>query len=149
MNGGRIEQIGAPEEIYQNPNTEFVARFVGAANLLEGCIVPAADGDDSGLRHVAVNGVELKVLSRGQTSGASCRVAIHPESIELRNTPPMAGQPNSFAATITDLYFLGHFQEIHIRAEQLVLRVMDVGGRRFRVGETVCASIPPSTVLLF
>jgi putative spermidine/putrescine transport system ATP-binding protein len=36
MNRGRLEQVGAPHEVYESPATRFVAEFVGAANLLEG-----------------------------------------------------------------------------------------------------------------
>src|SRR5882672_5556721 len=46
MNGGRIEQIGAPEDIYRHPRTPFVADFVGNANVIRGQAqgTPAADG---------------------------------------------------------------------------------------------------------
>ena len=36
MNGGRIEQLGSPEQIYEQPHSEFVARFIGASNVVKG-----------------------------------------------------------------------------------------------------------------
>jgi len=45
MNRGRIEQIGAPREIYERPANQFVADFVGSTNFLDGT-VSAADGAD-------------------------------------------------------------------------------------------------------
>ena len=36
MNGGRFEQIGAPEEIYEHPTTRFAAQFIGQSNIIEG-----------------------------------------------------------------------------------------------------------------
>jgi ABC-type Fe3+/spermidine/putrescine transport system ATPase subunit len=37
LNRGRLEQVGTPDEVYNNPQTEFVATFLGAANVVEGC----------------------------------------------------------------------------------------------------------------
>jgi iron(III) transport system ATP-binding protein len=42
MNGGRIEQIGTPEDVFDRPNSRFVARFIGGSNILEGTHVDAA-----------------------------------------------------------------------------------------------------------
>src|SRR5262249_12971968 len=47
LDGGRLIQMGSPHEIYYEPNSEFVANFVGAANLLPGRVV--ARGDASGI----------------------------------------------------------------------------------------------------
>ena len=47
MRQGRIEQLGAPEDVYENPATEFVAGFLGASNLLEGEMKEATKGRDT------------------------------------------------------------------------------------------------------
>src|SRR3979490_362247 len=53
MNAGRIEQIGTPEEVYDRPNSRFVARFLGGSNIIEGRHVAG--------RHVEVAGHALEV----------------------------------------------------------------------------------------
>ena len=54
MRHGKIEQIGAPEEVYESPATEFVAGFLGASNLLDGQHRAATNGDDA--RSVSTTG---------------------------------------------------------------------------------------------
>ena len=44
MNGGRFEQIGSPEDIYERPTTRFAAQFIGQSNILEGTVVQAMEG---------------------------------------------------------------------------------------------------------
>ena len=45
MRQGKIEQLGEPEDVYENPSTEFVAGFLGASNLLEGEVKESSNGD--------------------------------------------------------------------------------------------------------
>ena len=45
MRQGKIEQLGAPEDVYENPATEFVAGFLGASNMLEGEVKETSNGD--------------------------------------------------------------------------------------------------------
>jgi thiamine transport system ATP-binding protein len=59
MNGGRIEQVGTPQEIYEAPATEFVASFVGENNLLGGAVADRSDG----IVTVGVDGHEFRVAT--------------------------------------------------------------------------------------
>src|SRR5204862_3596025 len=65
MNGGRIEQIGTPEEMYERPNSEFVARFIGGSNIVKG-------------RHVGANTIEVNghALNIGQGAFADAGKAM-------------------------------------------------------------------------
>jgi spermidine/putrescine transport system ATP-binding protein len=74
MNLGRIEQLGSPTELYERPQTAFVAGFLGKSNLLEGAVV------NGGVVRLA-NGVEV----RADVSGVSGEVAIgvRPEKVQL------------------------------------------------------------------
>ena len=56
MNAGRIDQLGTPEDIYDRPQSEFVARFIGASNVIKGI---ARDGN-----HIAFAGATLQVVGR-------------------------------------------------------------------------------------
>jgi spermidine/putrescine transport system ATP-binding protein len=76
MNGGRIEQLGSPDELYERPRTAFVAGFLGVSNLLRG--TARADGT------VAVDGTEIHVMPEalaGRTGVVA--VGIRPEKIRL------------------------------------------------------------------
>jgi len=50
MNGGHIEQLGSPEDIYDRPRSEFVARFIGGSNILNGTVLDATSISLSGSR---------------------------------------------------------------------------------------------------
>lgn len=82
LRDGRIEQVGRPEVVYDRPATEFVARFVGAANLLEGTILSF----DKPLATVALNqGPVISVSSDSpHERGFKCLVLVRPERVEIR-----------------------------------------------------------------
>jgi putative spermidine/putrescine transport system ATP-binding protein len=82
MRDGKIEQIGKPEAVYDRPATEFVARFVGAANLLEGTILSF----DGALATVALNqGPVISVSSDSPPErGSKCLVLVRPERVDIR-----------------------------------------------------------------
>src|ERR1700752_476284 len=75
MNAGKIAQLGTPEDIYARPESEFVAHFSGAANVIKG---PARDES-----HVEFVGATLQVVGARLTAGQSAPVAIRQHEIEL------------------------------------------------------------------
>src|SRR5437870_6427013 len=90
MWGGRIEQMGAPAEMYSAPATPFVAEFIGTMNRLEAIVV---DGSSGAVEH---DGSRLQVdAARGRTDGERVLVLIRPESLELE-AATNGGAPNSF-----------------------------------------------------
>src|SRR5437762_8539822 len=80
MNGGRIDQLGTREEIYARPQSEFVARFIGASNVIKGT---ARDAD-----HIAFAGATLQVTGAKLTAGQSAPVAIRQHDIQLSTEAP-------------------------------------------------------------
>src|SRR5262249_1581809 len=80
MNGGRIHQLGTPEDIYARPQSEFVARFIGASNVLKGS---ARDGN-----HVSFAGATLRVTGARLAAGQSAAVAIRQHDIQLSTQTP-------------------------------------------------------------
>ncbi|MFJ1645056.1 ABC transporter ATP-binding protein [Streptomyces sp. NPDC088258] len=73
MNGGRVEQLGSPTEVYRTPATRFVAEFIGAANILEG--VGAADGS------LVVGGARLDSGLASLRDGVPVTLAVRPERV--------------------------------------------------------------------
>jgi spermidine/putrescine transport system ATP-binding protein len=96
MNGGRIEQLGTPTELYETPQTAFVAGFLGVSNLIAGAVT----GPDSvQLRGGPEVRVPADVLA-GRTG--SVAVGIRPEKIELGNE-----HPNKLEGTIVESAYIG------------------------------------------
>jgi spermidine/putrescine transport system ATP-binding protein len=76
MNGGRIEQLGAPEELYERPETSFVARFLGASNLLSGTV-------EEGRTVRLGSGAVVRVDEDLPPKGTSVAVGIRPEKLRF------------------------------------------------------------------
>nr|WP_228447568.1 ABC transporter ATP-binding protein [Streptomyces paludis] len=79
MNGGRLEQLGTPTEIYRTPATRFVAEFIGAANILDGTGAGAADGTTT----LAVGAARLDSGLAGVRDGEAVTVAVRPERVAV------------------------------------------------------------------
>ncbi|MBK3557903.1 ABC transporter ATP-binding protein [Streptomyces sp. MBT56] len=110
MNGGRVEQLGAPADLYENPRTTFVANFLGTSNLIGGEIVSTGEN-----LVVAAGGGKL-ALSRERCSASSTAaggrllLGIRPEKISLAHADDVddisAGR-NRVTGRITDSSFIG------------------------------------------
>jgi iron(III) transport system ATP-binding protein len=98
MNAGKIDQLGTPEEIYDRPQSEFVARFIGASNIIKGI---ARDEN-----HIVFSGSTLQVVGAKLKPGESAAVAIRQHDILLSTQAPPT-QQNAVKATVTRQVFLG------------------------------------------
>jgi iron(III) transport system ATP-binding protein len=103
MNLGKIEQLGSPEDIYDRPRSEFVARFIGAANILKG---KALDRD-----HVSVAGVPLRCVGGSLTPGSDTAISVRQHEARLTTAPPAGGSDNMLPGTVTRNVFLGNSRD--------------------------------------
>ena len=107
MYGGKAEQVGTPFEIYNKPETKFVANFVGTLNVLEGTVVDAATGK------VRVNGEDFAFKGRlnGSKAGDTLALALRPEAISLGRQP---GRDASLSGEIAEVHFLGSVIRVRV-----------------------------------
>ncbi len=108
MRHGRIEGIGSPQDIYDSPTTEFVATFLGASNLLEGCVTSV---DGSVATVTLTNGWTLCVrvgrLPEAR-AGASVKVGVRPEKISIATSDVAPGtERNSLRGRVKVSTFTG------------------------------------------
>ena len=89
MRAGRVEQVGAPTEIYERPATEFVARFVGAANFLDG-EVARADAAGCAVR-TPLGVLTVREAHAALAVGARVRLVVRPEAVRLSPGDPVEG----------------------------------------------------------
>jgi spermidine/putrescine transport system ATP-binding protein len=113
MNGGQVEQIGSPREIYTRPETAFVADFIGSLNVLE-LRVDEVVGDyavsrlDDGERVVVAAGSGVQV-------GDEVRVAMRPEQVQLSPAAAVSPDGGSFLrGRIAEVVFLGMYTQFHV-----------------------------------
>ena len=110
MNAGRLEQVGAPAEIYDRPRTRFVAEFIGEINMIEGAI--------SSGRFVAADGRGLPAPAAGDGPAA---LALRPEKLRI-----VAAGAGVIDGVVSDASFLG---------DQVLYSVALGDGRRILVKE--------------
>jgi spermidine/putrescine transport system ATP-binding protein len=110
MNGGRVEQLGAPADLYENPATTFVANFLGTSNLIE-AEVASATGDEI-VVHAGGGklGVPATRCSAPTGTGARLLIGVRPEKAALTLADEAGRIPdgrNRVTGTITEASFLG------------------------------------------
>ncbi|MET9257150.1 ABC transporter ATP-binding protein [Streptomyces sp. NPDC003717] len=110
MNAGRVEQLGAPADLYENPRTTFVANFLGSSNLIE-AEVAAVDGDDV---VVKAAGEKLRLpgtrCSAPTPAGGKVLVGVRPEKIGLTHADDAGSIPdgrNRVTGRIAHTSFIG------------------------------------------
>ncbi|MYS10254.1 TOBE domain-containing protein, partial [Streptomyces sp. SID6041] len=112
MNGGRVEQLGAPADLYENPKTTFVANFLGTSNLIEAEVLETGAGSADVL--VTAGGGRLRVPADRCTpavrQGGKVLVGVRPEKISLTHRDDADSIPdgrNRVTGRIADSSFIG------------------------------------------
>jgi spermidine/putrescine transport system ATP-binding protein len=136
MTHGQVEQLGTPRDVYEHPETAFVADFIGVSNLMR------AQAGGGGF--VEVGGTTL-VAGAGQTERHGVvRLAIRPERIRIE--PPGASGPNRIAATIERFVYLGSTTQVFVTlrgGDRLQVLVADPGAvEQYDVGAAVTVHLP-------
>jgi ABC-type Fe3+/spermidine/putrescine transport system ATPase subunit len=112
MDRGVVRQVARPTELYEHPNSRFVADFIGNMNLLEGTVRHYADGtlviDVTGLGQV-------KIPAASMTSGA-VSVAVRPEKIKLYTAWP-GDTVTAFAAQVYHVAYYGNQTHVFVHTE--------------------------------
>jgi iron(III) transport system ATP-binding protein len=144
MNGGKIEQIGSPEEIYNRPQSRFVADFVGSANLIAGH-VRGPSGSDGTLIFEIAGGIRLEVVASDSTRESGTTVALRSSYIHLRDE---TGSRNAVAGRIHRRMFHGDFIQYVVDwpAGQLIVRRPPT--ELFDEGSEVTVSFAPDHCVL-
>ncbi|MGA2839071.1 MAG: ABC transporter ATP-binding protein [Steroidobacteraceae bacterium] len=116
MNRGQVLQVGTPSEIYEFPQSRFVADFIGTTNLFEGTV----SGSERGAITVrsAEAGCDLVVDELGRFgSGQRVWVALRPEKIRLSKQPVDGGGMNQMKGVVWELGYLGNRSTYRIKTE--------------------------------
>ena len=144
MRDGRVQQIGNQEDLYERPQTPFVARFIGHSNLVQGRLRDA--------RHLEIAGAVL-ALARPYGWSGSATLAIRPERIGLA-TPGTAADERAVGRVELSTY-LGSVIEhvVHLGADVRIVATGPSSGpgavRRFAPGEAVALTWSGETERVF
>jgi ABC-type Fe3+/spermidine/putrescine transport system ATPase subunit len=111
INVGHIEQIGTPYQVYNNPATEYVATFLGAANILEGVV--RRDYVEIGSAQIPARMDEEKFRE-----GQAVKVIFRPEDVSLSKTQALpAGHALLSSGLIEEISFVGAHERLRIRLD--------------------------------
>jgi spermidine/putrescine transport system ATP-binding protein len=144
MDAGRIMQLGSPEEVYQEPLTEFVADFLGVANLIDiECL------SDSGyVRKVRYGEFSLEAQAPAGHDVGPARAVIRPECVELAEAG-LTGE-NRLPAMIDRTVFLGSTTQVMVRLPQgavLQSLMANTGAaERYTAGQPVTVCLPSQSL---
>jgi iron(III) transport system ATP-binding protein len=135
MNAGRIEQAGSPEEIYERPRSEFVARFIGSSNVVKGRAL-----DES---HLSCAGATLRCSGGKFVAGSEGAVAVRQHVVRLSATKPDT-MDNVLPGTVVRQVFLGASRDYLVAVpDGTQLRVVASAAENIPQGAAVWLHLPP------
>lgn len=116
MDHGKLIQVATPSEIYEQPNSKYVADFIGDINLIEGKVTSV----DTAKKLVSVKASSLDkavVIESDQVvkAGDQVWVAVRPEKVRISLEEPKAGDANIVPGTVYDIGYLGDASIYHVK----------------------------------
>lgn len=140
MNAGHIIQVGTPREIYEHPNSNFVADFIGSTNFVNGMVIEPDSQPDFYKVHTEIGDVisySLERLSRGE----GVLLSIRPENIQVSLERPVAA--NVIEATLFTKIFLGEYLDFQLKVADIYLQARVHPSLRIETGHRVYMTIEP------
>jgi iron(III) transport system ATP-binding protein len=135
LNDGKVMQVGSPREVYQSPNTQFVAEFIGETNFAPATPTPEGLKTAFGI-----------LQSERPCEGSKVVCSLRPEAIKVIDSPALQ---NGFSGTRVETIYLGEVAQHKIKVtDNLILRVTEVNPRHLgEVGDTLHMTVHPRDVV--
>jgi len=120
MNRGRLAQIATPPEIYEQPNSRWVADFIGEVNLIEARVLAAGEGqrEEQGIVLASASAGRLRAAQDGgSAAGDTVWIALRPEKVRISRERPAAAADNCVAGQVCSIGYLGDISAYKVRLE--------------------------------
>ncbi|PTM94189.1 ABC transporter ATP-binding protein [Mycoplana dimorpha] len=145
FNGGRIEQIGTGRELYDNPATLFVGRFIGESTVLRGAVEVSGD-------KTVMTIADEKVVAHGRLAGGARPVILlRPERVALKRpgAEPVSGE-NRLSGTVAEAIYLGSGSKYEVRLKDSTIAIVrsPLGAADFAIGDAVDVAFMPADLTL-
>jgi len=126
MNDGIVEQAGSPIEIYQNPNSEFIAGFVGYVNILEGVVRSIGKETEPMVFSTEIGNLEVLTSENKIKVGQKVFLVIRPETIRI-DSSGKATEVNEFKGIIKSAMYAGSMVKyvVDIKDKQIIIDQFD------------------------
>jgi putrescine transport system ATP-binding protein len=148
MDKGQLNQVGTPTEIYEQPNSRWVADFIGDVNLIEGRVM--ASGAENTVIDSGVLGKISAAPTREAAIGQAVWVALRPEKLGIARERPV-GEETCAPATVGDIGYLGGLSTYKLRLDNGFVMKVSMANiaraveRPITVGDRVWLSVPRRT----
>lgn len=112
MSHGKVIQVATPAEIYEAPNSRFVADFIGDVNIVEGKVTAAGNG------RVEIAGADFTVRTIAESApavGSDAGFVVRPEKLKISRTAPADPKVNASEGEIWDIGYLGDMTVVYVR----------------------------------
>ncbi len=133
MNVGQLAQVATPPEIYENPNSRFVADFIGDVNVIEGKAGAMIRRDGEEFREFTRAGGGDFVARDGAadlSAGDTCWLAVRPEKVAISKTKP-ADAVNVIGGRVHDIAYVGNLSTFHVRLDDgTIVKAQEANRRR-------------------
>lgn len=149
MKEGVIQQVGSPVEIYEKPNNEFIASFVGYVNFLDGKIEMVDIGFNRATASTPIGEIQF-IPERNLNVGDSVKLVIRPETIDISGSEPLKGN-NTFQGEVEIGMYVGSLTKytVQVKGEKIII---DHSNPRetgiFKTNEKIYLSIPENIHVL-
>ena len=143
LRDGVIEQIGTPVDVYENPNTLYVADFLGEANIFSGKIIDKKE-DKCIIKTDVCEG--FKVLTNFFELDKNVEIIVRPENMIIGREK---GKDNCFEAKIYEQIYDGAFTKILLKINKKIIKVTIYGNDKlYAVGDVVYLSFTPEDAIV-
>lgn len=136
MNKGIIEQEGSPMEIYQRPNSSFVADFIGQSNIIEAKV----KGKVNDKLEVSINGKDIQIETESKFNpDENVRLVIRPESLELQDN-------GNIEVKVINSIFMGSYQDYYVSLGNDIINIQVNNPREkkiYDVGDLAYINLDP------
>ncbi|MBI9104586.1 MAG: ABC transporter ATP-binding protein [Spirochaetales bacterium] len=138
MKEGVIQQVGSPQEVYQIPSNEFVAKFIGQANIFDGMIGKLSDDRVE----LVISGKTFNIRRKvSHNEGEKVRIVVRPEAVQVGK--------EAFEAAVKKSIYMGVTQDYEVEFEGRILTITDsnpVGKRVYQEGEIMHFSLDENAI---
>ena len=126
LDGGKVLQVGTPQEVYRRPQNKFVANFIGEANFVKGRVLDAAGAMASIETELGVVTGTLAESLGGLEAGVAATAVIRPESLKIET---FQSEENCFSGKVGDATYFGEVAQYLFQSGGIDLKVFELNPR--------------------
>jgi ABC-type Fe3+/spermidine/putrescine transport system ATPase subunit len=147
MNEGKVEQVGTPYELYNDPKTEFVSQFIGSSNSMEGEVVGVQDG------YATIKVDEYEVVGRPNSpveEGDEVSIVIKQEDIRITGDDKADKSDNYITGVIQSTEYQGKNENILVKSGRgIKINAITTDTNKYKEGDSVGLNWSPNECIIF